>query len=213
MDTGSSASAAAPAAGSPQPATTVGANDAINDVVPVNDCHADITAFAGDYTDTSIGVDHGVVCGSDPNTDAHWTVGLTGILWAIDVNGSNQVDYEVFYLNFNGLKATVNLPDKNLTKVCDADPRWNGKDIFAAFFPASCIGSPVSFRMQAFMLWDDTPATAKRHHVHRAPRDWAPNGTAFEYRHHTPRRRRVPPHATEPTRARRLLMPGSPLTV
>jgi hypothetical protein len=175
IDNSSATNETAPTSRSPQPATTVSAADTTNDTVPVNDCHADITAFAGDYTDTSIGVAHGLVCGSNPNSDAHWTAGLTGILWAIDVNGDNQDDFAVFLLNVGGLSASVNR-SSDLVKVCDAVPRWDGDKIFGAGFLASCIGTPASFRMQAFMLWDDNPGQDS---CSTCPRDLAPNGTAF----------------------------------
>jgi hypothetical protein len=172
----SSASEAASIAGSPQSATRLSATDATNDVVPVNDCHADITAYGGDYAGTSISVGDAVVCGSNPNSDPHWTTGLTGTVWAIDVNGDNQSDFDVFFLNLGGLQASVNLPNSSHTKVCDAVPSWDGAKSVGANFAASCIGSPPSFRVQAFMLWDDNPGQAS---CKTCPRDWAPSQTTF----------------------------------
>jgi hypothetical protein len=155
----------------------VSGSDPTGDTQPVSDCHPDITAFAGSYLNQTISVGHSVACTSNPNTDPNWTSGMTGIVWAIDVNADNSPDFLVLAANGgSGLVAEVDRAS-DLTKVCNAVPHWDGDRVFVAAFLASCVGSPPSFRMQAFMVWDNSPGQASC--MSTCPRDWAPDGTSF----------------------------------
>lgn len=158
----------------PASASTVGGSDNTNDTSPIADCHPDLTGFAGDWTDQTISVRSGVVCGSNPNNDAHWTDGETIIAWGLDTDGDDQVDIIVADINSSGFKAGV-FRASDLSLLCNANPQWDGDKTFGASFDSSCINDPPSFRFQAAMQWDETAGTG----TCQCPFDVAPDGTAL----------------------------------
>jgi hypothetical protein len=165
-------------AGGPQPlSTTASGVDTIHDPVPIDDCHGDITTYGGAYTAQAITMSLNTLCGSNPVSAANWTIGLTDILWGIDLNGDDLPEFAVMYLNDGGLTAVVlNTTDlNNPFIVCGAAPAWDGNAGFSATFSASCIGNPSSFRMAAFMQWDEAPFAPTCF----CPEDEAPNGGGF----------------------------------
>jgi hypothetical protein len=158
-------------------ATTGSGGDTIHDPFPIDDCHDDITAFNGSYQSEGISVGLNTLCGSSPITAANWTFGLTDILWSIDLDGDNQPEFAVAYLNDGGLTAAVyNTTDvNNPFIVCAATPGWDGNAGFSATFAAGCIGNPISFRLAAYMQWDEAPFSSSC----LCPEDEAPNNGAF----------------------------------
>src|SRR2546423_1453567 len=106
-------------------ATTGGGTDPTRDTSPTADCHPDITAFSGDYTDQTITFSTTTACSSNPNTDASWSQGVTELDWGLDVNADGQVDYVGGVVNINHYRAAVlDLSTNQIT--CEGVAQWDG---------------------------------------------------------------------------------------
>jgi hypothetical protein len=157
--------------------TSASGGDTIHDPFPIDDCHGDITTFTGAYTAQGITMTLNTLCGSNPISAANWTIGITTVLWGIDLTGDNLPEFVISYYNYGGLTAEV-LNSTNINNpysVCGATPAWDGNAGFSATFSPSCIGNPSSFRMAAQMTWDEAPFAPTCF----CPLDEAPNGGAF----------------------------------
>ena len=88
-------------------ADVAGGQDTFGDTSPIYDCHGDISSYAGSYTSDQIGIWFNAVCGSSPFDSANWTVGISHIIWSIDINADGQEDYDIFYHNVAGVEVNV----------------------------------------------------------------------------------------------------------
>lgn len=156
----------------PASAGTGGGTDPTGDTVPTADCHPDITAFSGSYTDQAISFSTTTACSSNPNLDANWSQGKTEADWGLDVDGDGQIDFIAGVVNVNHYRAAVIKSSTN-TIVCEGNAHWDGDKTFSADFAPSCFNDPASFRMQAFMAWDETAGQG----TCTCPYDLAPDGS------------------------------------
>lgn len=121
---------------------------------------ADITTVCADYAATGTAtLTVAVATPTDPKTDPNWQ-GFTSAQWHIDVDADDVVDFVGFFgVDQNGaLVGEVDRgPDGDFDFVCAATPTYDGTK-YQVVFPASCIGSPSSFRMQVAFGYDYQPA-------------------------------------------------------
>lgn len=162
---------AASAGAGPTPTGHVDGTDATGDTSPTADCHPDITAFSADYTNTTISFSTTTACSSNPNTDANWSQGRTEADWGMDLDADGQIDFIAGVVNVNHYRAAVlNVATNSI--VCEGNAHWDGDKTFSADFDSSCINDAPSFRMQAFMDWDETSGQSNC----TCPFDVAPDG-------------------------------------
>lgn len=121
-------------------------NDPTGDTQPAGEPRADITTFCG-ANGADVSVSAQVAQPTDPSTDPNWS-GLTGLIWSIDLDGDDEPEYDVYYL-----QGSVDVDDANGNTVCESTADFDGR-AYSTTFPSSCIGSPAAFRLDAFMLYD-----------------------------------------------------------
>ncbi|MGH9039514.1 MAG: hypothetical protein ACRDZ3_04715, partial [Acidimicrobiia bacterium] len=104
--------------------------------------YADIISVGGTYTETAIAVSVNTVLAADP---AYWD-DANVIIWEIDTNGDGVEDFSVFYDNTSNRVRR----SSDFALMCYGTEGYDG-DLYITAFSASCIGSPGSFRVRAYM--------------------------------------------------------------
>ena len=130
-------------------ATTDGITDAAGDVPEPK---ADIVSAHASYADGQITLTMAVTTPTNPNTDPNWNDNKSGVGWGLDTNGDGTVDFAALY---GKIGAGVLLPDLTTVKCQATDKSYNpnSQPNYSMRFPASCIGSPASFRFVAGMRY------------------------------------------------------------
>jgi ribosomal protein L24E len=143
--------------------TQVSISDARGDVKnnsggAVSQPEGDIVSTSVDYRSDGIAFSMLVDKPTDPATDPHWAGGTTGAGWALDTNGDSKADYIVALGqdDTGHYAAQVGRPSDD-NPSCTGTAGRGPHQEFTATIPASCVGTPASFRFLAVMTWDTDP--------------------------------------------------------
>jgi hypothetical protein len=135
----------------PASAAADGATDPIGDS---NSSFADITTVVVSYSDATIGLGLSTRNSWSPAT---WTDG-DAIIWALEVTGDNTEDYDVIWTPSGA--SVVRIVGGDVDSIlCSASTSFeSADDLYIAVFPASCIGTPASVRVQGYITLGYTDA-------------------------------------------------------
>lgn len=119
------------------------------------DPRGDIISLVADNAthdnDITVGIE--VVQGDSYFSDP-WVLGVTGIVWGVDINGDRNDDWFVTVTSSRstGPRYTVRRVGTT-TPTCQGTPVSTG-NLYGVVFSSTCIGSPASISVSAFMSYD-----------------------------------------------------------
>lgn len=136
-------------------------------------CQGDITSTSVEFSGSQLRLALSTACGSNPNTDDAWVIGLTAIEWRIVRPGWTGGDWYAGLYN-DGERPVVEVIDDGGRPACGGSPEWDGNATFTIVIDADCRGLGNSVRVQASMSWDEAPHAESC----TCPTDFAPDGDA-----------------------------------
>jgi hypothetical protein len=90
----------------------------------------------------------------EPFTSHNWISNVTGVIWGLDVNADSVEDYTV-YLMANSAGPQVGVKDGKGKTICTGIADYDEVFGYFAGFALSCLGSPASVQINAFMNYDN----------------------------------------------------------
>lgn len=127
--------------------------DPTGDTTPGPYARADMTGQCAEIGDGSITMAMEVAQPTNPNSDENWRYSYyTGLVWGLDVNGDQSLDYFVGIVN-DGSMAVGAVMDAYDNLLCDASVGYDGTT-YSGTFPAACIGSPRQLWTYNYVTYD-----------------------------------------------------------
>lgn len=125
--------------------------DTAGDDGPVADPRADLLEVCVEYGD-ALSVRLRPAQATDPTSDPNWVQGFSSANLGIELDGDDELEYVVTYLNADGLRAVVTDPDLNVA--CSGTATFDGAWFVATDIPADCLGAPDSLSFFAGLFYD-----------------------------------------------------------